>query len=73
MRARRRAAHASPGHILAGSITGILLVLLAILVTWGPRLLPAIPLESTAEVLLAVLVIAAVGLLTLLMAGRQRP
>ncbi len=70
MRARRRAATPSPDQVLAGSITGILLVLLAVLVVWGPAILPALSLESTAQVLSAVLLIAVIGLLTLLVAGR---
>lgn len=72
MREPRRRRFGPPDEVLAGSVTALLLVALAVLTVWGQRLFPSSPLEGPAQVLTAVLVIAAVGIVTLLLAGRRR-
>lgn len=68
---RSRRAAPPPEDVLAGSVTGLLLVLLALVLVWGRRALPVPPLEGLAEVLSALLLIAVIGLLLLLGAARR--
>lgn len=60
----------SPDEVLAGSITALLLLLLAVVTVFGRALLPEAPLGTTTAVLMALLLVGAIGLLTLLAAGR---
>jgi hypothetical protein len=60
----------SPDEVLAGSITALLLLTLAVVVVFGRVFLPELPISTTTAVLVTLLLIGVVGLLTLLVAGR---
>lgn len=60
----------SPDEILAGSITALLVLLLAVVTVFGRVLVPEAPLGTTTAVLTVLLLAGALGLLTLVVAGR---
>ncbi|MDP2312421.1 MAG: hypothetical protein Q8P41_05910 [Pseudomonadota bacterium] len=62
----------SPDEVLAGSITALLLLLLAVVTVFGRTLIPDAPLGTTTALLTALMVAGALGLLTLLIAGRTQ-
>ncbi|MDP2310436.1 MAG: hypothetical protein Q8P18_30745 [Pseudomonadota bacterium] len=61
----------SPDEVLAGSITALLVLLLAVVTVFGRALVPDAPLGTTTAILTVLLLAGALGLLTLMVAGRM--
>jgi hypothetical protein len=61
----------SPDEILAGSITALLVLLLAVVTVFGRVLVPEAPLGTTTAVLTVLFLAGVLGMLTLMVAGRM--
>jgi hypothetical protein len=68
---RRSSLRPSHAETLAASVSGILLILLALLAVWGRPLLPSGVRGDPLAVVSGLLLIAVVGLTTLILAGRR--